>query len=186
MTPEQKIHTYDEIKIVHLELTAKCNAACPMCGRNWYGGPDIRTLPKGELGLDDIKKILPSNFIKQLNHLYICGNHGDPLMAKDTLEILTYIRNINPRMSLGMHSNASGRSKEWWAKLGKLLSHEHDYCRFSIDGLEDTNHLYRRNTNWKKIMESSESFIANGGKAIWEYLIFKHNQHQLVQAKELA
>jgi MoaA/NifB/PqqE/SkfB family radical SAM enzyme len=57
---------------------------------------------------------------------------------------------------------------------------------FSIDGLEDTNMIYRRNTNWGKIIENVKAFIGKGGIAIWEYLAFKHNEHQITQAKLLS
>ncbi len=28
------IYRYNEIKTVHLEITERCNASCPMCARN--------------------------------------------------------------------------------------------------------------------------------------------------------
>jgi hypothetical protein len=44
--------------------------------------------------------------------------------------------------------------------------------------LEDTNHLYRENVEWKKIMENARAFISAGGTAHWDMLIFDHNKHQ--------
>ena len=61
-----------------------------------------------------------------------------------------------------------------------------DYCVFSIDGLEDTNHIYRRNVKWNKIMENAMSFISTGASAHWDMLVFEHNKHQVEEAKELA
>jgi hypothetical protein len=61
-----------------------------------------------------------------------------------------------------------------------------DYVVFSIDGLEDTNHLYRRNVHWDKVMANTSAFINAGGSAHWDMLIFKHNEHQLDDAEELA
>jgi MoaA/NifB/PqqE/SkfB family radical SAM enzyme len=180
------MYKYDEIKTVHLEITDKCNASCLMCGRNWYGGALNRNLPLTEMSLQDIKNIFPNDLIRQLNRMYLCGNYGDSIMAKDTLPILNHFREINPNISLGMHSNASGRNREWWYNLGNVLNKESDYCRFSIDGLEDTNHLYRKNTNWDKIIESAQSFISGGGRAIWEFIVFRHNQHQIDEAQALA
>ena len=57
---------------------------------------------------------------------------------------------------------------------------------FSIDGLEDTNQLYRINTDYNKIIENAQAFIDAGGEAIWKFIIFEHNQHQVEQAKERA
>jgi len=34
------MYSYKDIKEVHLEITQRCQAACPMCDRNCNGGPD--------------------------------------------------------------------------------------------------------------------------------------------------
>lgn len=176
---------YQDITTLHLELTDKCNANCPMCPRTQNGiiNPNLRLT---ELTLDKIKTILPIEFIRQLNYIYLCGNYGDPLMAKDTLDILSYFRQINPTIRLSMFTNASGRDEKWWQQLGQILNHKDDYVRFSIDGLEDTNHLYRQNTNWSRIMANVKSYIAAGGNAYWDYLVFEHNHHQIEDAKKMA
>ena len=57
---------------------------------------------------------------------------------------------------------------------------------FSIDGLESTNHVYRKNVNWEKLMSNAEAFIAAGGSAHWDMLVYKHNQHQVDAAEQLA
>ena len=35
-------------------------------------------------------------------------------------------------------------------------------------------------------MNNVESFLSAGGKAIWDFLIFKHNQHQIEKAENLS
>ena len=35
----------------------------------------------------------------------------------------------------------------------------HGQVDFNIDGLEDTNHLYRRNTDFNKIINNAQAFI---------------------------
>jgi hypothetical protein len=57
---------------------------------------------------------------------------------------------------------------------------------FNIDGVEDTNHLYRRNTDFNKIIANATAYINAGGRAVWNYIIFEHNQHQVEQARELS
>jgi len=180
------LYRYNEIKTVHLEVTDNCNAACPMCARNINGGEENPQLPNTEITLDDAKKIFTVDFIKQLNRMYICGNYGDPVAAKDTLEIIQYFREHNPSMSLGMMTNGSAKRPEWWAELGKVLSGPKDYVVFGIDGLEDTNHLYRQNTIFSKIMENAQAFIDAGGRARWDYIVFAHNEHQVETAEQLS
>ena len=41
-----------------------------------------------------------------------------------------------------MMTNGGARSKQWWTDLGKLTKGKMRVT-FGIDGLEDTNHLYR-------------------------------------------
>ena len=175
----------DEITTVHLEVTEKCNASCPQCARNINGGEVNPQLHDAELSLDDVKTILKPEFIKQLKRLYMCGNYGDPISARDTLEIFEYIRSHNAKMQLSFHTNASAKTPEWWSKLPLAMGKSH-YVVFSVDGLEDTNHLYRQGTVWKKIMENARAFIAAGGRARWDYIVFGHNEHQVEEARALA
>jgi len=61
-----------------------------------------------------------------------------------------------------------------------------NFIGFGIDGLEDTNAIYRRKTQWKTIMKNASAFIKNGGRAHWDFIVFEHNQHQVEQARELS
>ena len=180
------MYKYEDIKAVHLEITDKCNAACPQCERNVLGGKDNPFLPITELSLEDIKNIFPKPFIKRLKRFYMCGNCGDPIIAQDTLEILKWIRELNDEVKLGIHTNGSARTTEWWKELGSVLKSPHGYVKFGIDGLEDTNHIYRRRTNWQKIIQNVKAFIGSGGNAHWHFIVFKHNEHQVENARQLA
>ena len=176
------MYKYSEIQTVHLEITSKCNLACPMCLRNICGGAVNPQLPLTELGLEDIQRIFPLSFIKQLNRIYICGNYGDPMVAKDTLKVFQFFREINPSLFLSMFTNGSGRTKDWWEGLAKVV----DLVHFSIDGLEDTNPIYRRGSSFKKIKESVNHYISAGGKAVWDFIVFAHNEQEVEEARSLA
>lgn len=177
---------YEHVRTLHLEITDRCNANCPMCPRSIHGAYVNPNLKLKDLSLLDIQRIFPLEFIKQLRMLYLCGNYGDPIVAKETLEILQYFKTVNPDINLAVFTNASARDLNWWKTLGGLLSTQGSYVRFSIDGLQDTNHLYRQNTNWDRIMANAQAFIDSGGIAFWDYLAFEHNHHQIEEAKALA
>ena len=53
--------------------------------------------------------------------MYMCGNLGDPIIAKDTLEIFEYFRWANPNIWLSMNTNAGARDEIWWAQLAKTF-----------------------------------------------------------------
>jgi MoaA/NifB/PqqE/SkfB family radical SAM enzyme len=173
---------YNEIKIIHLEITSKCNARCPQCPRNINGGITNPNLPLTELYLDHIKKLLLPNFIKQLDELFMCGNYGDPIVARDTLPVFNYLRHWNSSMKLMIHTNGSAKTTKWWREIASFGC----TVRFGIDGLEDTNHIYRRGTNWSTIVNNAKAFIKSGGNAEWCFIVFKHNEHQIDEAKKLA
>lgn len=179
------LYKYNDIKTLHLEVTDKCNAACPMCARNINGGEDNPQLPEVELSIADVETMFPIEFVKQLERMYMCGNYGDPIAAKDTLEIFQYFRLHNPKMTLSLHTNGSAKSTEWWTQLATVLGPK-GYVVFSVDGLEDTNHLYRQNTVFSKIMTNAQAFIDAGGRARWDYIVFAHNEHQVDEAEALA
>jgi MoaA/NifB/PqqE/SkfB family radical SAM enzyme len=175
----------NKIKAIHLEVTDHCNASCPQCARNKLGGAVNPNLPKKDLSLDDIKNILPADYVKNLKRLYMCGNYGDPIVAKDTLEIFQYLRNINEEMDLAMNTNASARDEKWWTSLGQTFGKKGN-VKFGIDGLEDTHSIHRRKTDFNKIIKNAKAFIAAGGRARWEFIVFKHNEHQVEKARALS
>ena len=180
------LYRYEDIRIIHLELTHRCNAACPMCARNIHGGAINPDMPLSEMSLADIKAILLPDFIAGLKRIYACGNYGDPIVAKECIDVFRYLREHGPELNLCLHTNGSARRPDWWRELAGVMQQGPHYLRFGIDGLEDTNHLYRRGTDWKTIMRSAETFIEAGGRAEWDFLVFKHNEHQVESARQLA
>ena len=92
------MYSLEEIKVVHLEITSKCQAKCPMCSRNLQGGQVNPMIELEEITLEQFKNWFPIEFITQLDSLYMCGNLGDPVIAKDTLEIYQYLRENNPNI----------------------------------------------------------------------------------------
>lgn len=153
-----------------------------MCLRTVCGGKDNPNLPLVELSLAQIKKIFQPDFVKQLDRIYLCGNYGDPIVARDTLEVFQYFRELNSDIRLEMFTNGSAKPESWWKKLAQVI----DLVHFSIDGLEDTNHLYRKGTNFPTIVRSVKAYRESGGEAVWDYIVFKHNEHQINEAREMA
>ena len=180
----------DKVTQVHWEPTDKCNSGCAMCPRYDSQGFELSTLENVEWTLESFKKAWTVDFIKDLNKVLACGNFGDPCACKEFVDMYEYMREINPNIELACNTNGSLRTQDWWARLGKVITQRPDrtggYCTFSIDGLEDTNHLYRRGTVWKNIMRNAEAFIAAGGEAHWDFIVFEHNEHQVDEARELA
>jgi MoaA/NifB/PqqE/SkfB family radical SAM enzyme len=186
-------HTLETINDMHVEITNKCNAACPMCARNNFGGKTRENLILDEWTKEDIDKIFDCKF-PNLENVMFCGTHGDPCVAEHSLYAIDKIKNTTDA-TIEFYSNASMRTTDWWTHLGSFMNqkkpnHWHyrknDLAIFSIDGLGDTNHLYRRRTNFEKIIENAEAYIKAGGIARWDFIVFKHNEHQVDEAESLA
>jgi MoaA/NifB/PqqE/SkfB family radical SAM enzyme len=173
-----------DVKILHLEPTDACNAACPQCARETDTAFDKTDLH--HLTLEKIKELVDVATIKNLDKLYMCGDYGDPAAGKHTIEIYRYFRKINPTITLGMNTNGGLRSTKWWRELANIFNQPKDYVVFSIDGLADTNHIYRINVDYEKVINSARAFIDAGGSAHWDMLVFAHNEHQVDLAQAVA
>jgi len=179
------MYNYQDIKTIHLEVTQNCQAACPMCDRNMNGEGINPHINLDELTLEDCKKIFLPDFIAQLKTMYMCGNLGDPIVARDTLEIFKYFREHNTKMWLSMNTNGGAKNEAWWRELAQVFDRMGAVI-FSVDGLRDTNHIYRQGVVWDNVERNMRAFIDAGGRARWDFLIFEHNQHQVEQAEALA
>ena len=178
------MYQFKDIKVVHLEITTRCNANCPMCGRNAFG----RVCPKlllTELTLEDCKRIFPSTFLRQLTYISFCGAYGDPACAQELLEIIKYMRCINPNIVMEVYTNGGVRPPSWWEGLAQAIGSGGKVV-FGIDGLEDTNHINRRGTVFAYVIRNAKAFIEAGGRAQWDFIVFKHNEHQVEQAENLS
>jgi MoaA/NifB/PqqE/SkfB family radical SAM enzyme len=176
---------YKDINGLEIEVSSLCNALCPQCGRRWLGGVKNPLLVEKYITLQNIKDWLSVDFIKQLNNIEMCGNYGDAMTNPDLVPILQYIKSINPLIGFYMNTNASGRDAEFWKDLGEVFK-ENGTLVFSVDGLEDTNWIYRKGTKWDMIMTAMKSYISTGANARWEFLVFRHNQHQIEEARALS
>jgi len=131
------MYNYEDITSIHLEVTTRCQARCPMCARRVQGGPELDSLDLTEISYQMFTEWFPISFVQQLKFLNMCGNLGDPIMAKDTLGIMQYLRKHNAGMTLQMHTNGSARTVDWFKGLAdvgvKIV--------FGIDGLKDTHAL---------------------------------------------
>ena len=186
----------DKVTMLHVEPTSKCNASCPGCPRNNCGYGVKKSLILQDLDPDII--IAEANKLINLKVIHLCGNVGDAIAYKYLNKAVDkvvaqneFFRIIkaNKHWSLSIATNGSLRSTKWWEELGKkcnLNLFKSHRIQFGIDGLEDTNHIYRQATNFNKIIDNAKAFIDAGGVAEWQYLKFKHNQHQVDEARQLA
>jgi MoaA/NifB/PqqE/SkfB family radical SAM enzyme len=176
---------YNQLKKVHIEISNRCQASCPMCPRNIHGGINNPLIKSADWTLEDFKKIFSLSLLNQVDSISFCGTFGDPMMNNDLIAMCEYIKSSKPGMNVHIHTNGSARNPAWWKQLAGALPARHEIV-FALDGLEDTQHIYRVGTNFKKIIKNAQAVIDAGGRAVWMFIRFKHNEHQVEEAKTLS
>ncbi len=175
---------YTTIKELDIEHSSVCNAACPSCTRELKPG-DYSWFKQTWLPEEFYSDRIPQEIFDNLESIFFSGMVGDPCAAPNFLEVCKIIKRRAPHVNIKVSTNGGMRNPEWWAELAKILD-KGSWVRFAIDGLEDTNHIYRVNVRWNKVMENARAFIDAGGETEWQYIAFKHNEHQIEQARDFA
>ena len=173
------------INAVHFEPTARCNAKCPMCSRT---GNSTILNNQGEISIKRFRKFFSPKHLKKIQKWKFCGNFGDPIIAKDLIEMHEEILIYNSDAEFILSTNGGIRSESFWKELGKIYnrSNEKSCVEFHIDGLEDTNHIYRIGVKWDKLIRNAKAYNSTNAKSSWFFIPFFHNEHQVEEAEKLS
>lgn len=190
---------------IQFELSNVCQALCLGCSRTLIDYDKLKTMQtpvtidqvpvksafegkqKVYLKLDALKNALTPNLMESIKDVYFIGTVDDPFAHPQLVEYIEWLVTTHPQVYFCLHTNGGLRTPEYFKELALVLKKHNNYkIWFSIDGLENTNHYYRKRVQWLKIMANAEAFINSGGKAGWQYLIFPWNKHQIYEARELA
>ena len=174
----------EELKTLIIDFTSHCNAMCGNCSRNISGIEVNPNMPLEHMSFDTWKKIIDNS--KYVNEIIFNGSYGDAIMNPILLEALEYAS--SNKISIMIHTNGGIGKPELYTELATILKKykQPSGITWSIDGLEDTNHLYRRGVIWQRIMDNVQAFIKAGGVARWRMLVFEHNAHQVEECEHLA
>ena len=109
-------------------------------------------------------------------------------MHPNLINMLNKLADVKPDMFLKVATNGGARNIQFWKELSTVLKRFDDHqVTFAIDGLKDTNHIYRRNVNWEKLIENVTAFNEDPQSiSAWRCIIFDHNKHQINDMLNLA
>lgn len=183
----------EEVQILEFEPTSHCNAKCAHCPRFNITHHDVfksdgtlhPDLTLNHIDVDAVVKNLELHRMPLLKKVIIQGDKGDPCMHPKIDQLLDALIAAPSKPQITLTTNGSIRSTKWWTSLAEK-NYENLEIVFSIDGLEDTNHLYRVGLDYNTIVKNAKAFIDAGGNAIWKMIVFKHNEHQINDVKALA
>lgn len=175
---------FNEIQKIQIEITNRCQASCPMCLRNIHGGIENPLLQLNDWSIGNFKAILNSKILAQIKQVDFCGDFGDPILNNDLIEMCRYLKN-NSTVGVVIHTNGSARNSKWWEELAQALPTNHK-VEFALDGMSTTHGLHRIGTDFNAIIKNAVSFMLAGGQAHWMFIKFKHNQHEVEDARKYA
>lgn len=196
-----------EVTKLQLEITSFCNLTCPGCERNFnkdanalkalslkvskfleghkcapFEIDDDRSVKDHintvHMSLEKVKKWFTKETLPKLNTVIFSGAIEDAASNPEIYDICDYFLNTLG-CSISINSNGSLRTPAFWSKLGSLGI----TVEFALDGLEDTLSIYRIGADYNKIIINAKAFIAAGGIADWKFIDFKHNTHQIEEAR---
>jgi MoaA/NifB/PqqE/SkfB family radical SAM enzyme len=162
-------------KFVNLDLSNKCTLECPRCSRRKF--KNKKDIP-GHYMTDEEWKM----YLTYFDSFLFCGQFSDPMMHPKFPNMLKDIHSVQKRAEV--YIAASHRNKDFFVKCFKALPASS--WIFGIDGLPANSSKYRIRQDGEKLFDMmllSKEYVEN---TIWQYIIFKYNEYEMDQARELA
>ena len=145
-----EIKSIDDVQELELDLSTICNAHCPLCYRNYRSFPECYYHPYIR-PYDEVVKQLDT--YKNLNYVMLVGAMSEPTLYPRFLDLVQYLKNRH--VDIEICTNGDTRDKEFWIKLGELLS-EYDAVYFTVCGCtQKTHEYYRSGTNLTNILKNA-------------------------------
>ncbi len=167
-----------------IEPTNTCNLRCPYCrtGSGEYGRP------KGMMSMDVFRGIM--NEIGDYLYLVSLFSHGEPFLSDDLLRMVRYARDKG--VASMVHTNLNVKLDD--ERAGEVVKSGLTYLSASIDGAtDDTYRGYRRGGSLETVLKNIDAINAQKAalksrqpRLIWQYLLFKHNESELGEARKMA
>lgn len=167
-----------------LDTTSICNLECVFCPTGQHRNSRQSCIMLKDKALKIIEKF--SNYLKYM----LLFNWGEPLLNPDIVEIIRAAKKYNIGVSLSSNLNID-LSEE---KVIELITSGLDYFICSIDGTtQETYEIYRKKGSFDKAFNNLKFLIQTKKKLKlenpfieWQFLVFKHNEHELEKAEQLA
>ena len=86
-----------DISELHIEISSRCVLKCPRCPRTELS-KELKDVLNTDYSLTDFKRIFTPLVLDKVERILFCGDKGDPIYAKDFLQIVQYIKEYKPNL----------------------------------------------------------------------------------------
>ena len=169
-------------RTVNLDIFNKCTLECSKCYRQFALQQDFITtanFPGAPITDEEFKKII--NFY---NYISFCGQVSDPLMHPKLNYFLEQI--YQQKKVAKVNTAISQPTLKTYIKCFK--ANPEAFWIFGIDGLPKDSHKYRINQDGVKLFEimmTAKEYL-KPNRIKWQYIIFKYNENDMDEAREIA
>ncbi|OHC14689.1 MAG: hypothetical protein A3K25_09635 [Planctomycetes bacterium RIFOXYB12_FULL_42_10] len=169
---------------ISIESGNLCNLRCPLCPT----GQQDKSAKKGFISFDIFKKIVDE--MGQYLTVIRLYNWGEPMLNKDFLRMVHYAkeRGINIKISTNLSMEMEDDQIEALVKAGleKIYiscngASSETYLKYHVGGDFDLVM-----DNMKRLVQKKREIPGCHTKLVWLFHVFKHNEHEIAAAKELA
>ena len=169
---------------ISIESGNLCNLRCPLCPT----GQQDKSAKKGFISFDIFKKIVDE--MGQYLTVIRLYNWGEPMLNKDFLRMVHYAkeRGINIKISTNLSMRMEDDQIEALVKAGleKIYiscngASSETYLKYHVGGDFDLVM-----DNMKRLVQKKREIPGCHTKLVWLFHVFKHNEHEIAAAKELA
>lgn len=160
-----------------------CNLRCPFCAVGKGTTEQVKHL----MPFDDFKSIMDmvGQYLLQVE-IY---QYGEPFLNPDIYRMIEYAKSFHIYTRISTSLNVFNREK-----ADRLVASGLDYLTLSIDGAsQEAYSKYRVGGNFDKVISNVEMILeakkARKSKTpllVWQFLLFKHNEHEVEKAREMA
>jgi hypothetical protein len=173
----------------NVETSNRCPLQCPQCTRsgllerkstNKYKEIKQRIDRGFDLSLEDAKKLL--EFFDM--GIMLCGSISDPVYWKHFIDFLKLRKEFFPNKRIRVYTAASQKNIEWYKKAFSMCN-SNDVWIFGIDGMT-VSEIYRKGQNSNLMFDAMLLAKSMNIGVEWQYIVFKHNIHELEEAKKFS
>lgn len=168
-----------------LDTTNLCNLECVWCPTGQKRNTrTLATMPKEKV-FNIIDRF--GLYLKE----FLLFNWGEPFLNKDIIEIISYTKKkCDPYLVISSNMNI----KLSYEDACKIIDSGLNKFIASIDGVSQQSYeIYRKKGNADLAFENLRMLVkvkkekkSQTPEIVWQYLVFKHNEHEIDNAKKLA